>query len=65
MLYTKFQPSISSGSEAKLDFSGLTIFSNSSHFLFPTRLSFIVLKPCSLFMLHVKLENLGCSGFRK
>ena len=32
MLYTKFQPSISSGSGEKLDFSGLTIFSNSSHF---------------------------------
>ena len=29
MLYTKFQPNILSGSGEKVDFSGLTIFSNS------------------------------------
>ena len=33
MLYTKFQPNISSGSGEKVDFSVLAIFSNSSHFL--------------------------------
>ena len=31
MLYTKFQPNIFSGSGAKVDFSGLAIFSNSGH----------------------------------
>ena len=31
MLYTKFQPNILSGSGGKVDFSGLDIFSNSSH----------------------------------
>ena len=34
MLYTKFQPNMSSGSGEKVDFSGLAIFSNSSNFLF-------------------------------
>ena len=63
MLYTKFQPNISSGSGEKVDFKGLAIFSNSSHFFFSTRLNFIGLKPCSLIMLHVKFENHGCSGF--
>ena len=33
MLYTKFQPS---DSGEKVGFSGLAIFSNSGHFLFPT-----------------------------
>ena len=46
-------------------FIGLAIFSNSGHFFFLTRLNFIILKPCSLVMLHVKLENLRCSGFRE
>ena len=31
MLHTKFQPNILSGSGGKVDFSGLDIFSNSSH----------------------------------
>ena len=35
MLYTKFQPNISNGSEEKVDFRGLTIFSNNGHFLIP------------------------------
>ena len=34
MLYTKFQPNISSGSGEKVDFSGLANFSNSGHFQF-------------------------------
>ena len=65
MLYTKFQPNVSSSSGEKVDFSGLAIFINSGHFLFSTRLNFIILKPCSLVMLHVKFENHGCSDFRK
>ena len=32
MPYTKFQPNISSGSEGKIVFSGLAIFSDSGHF---------------------------------
>ena len=32
MLYTKFQPNISSGSGEKVGFSGFAIFSNSGHF---------------------------------
>ena len=31
MLYKIFQPNILSGSGGKVDFSGLTIFSNSGH----------------------------------
>ena len=65
MLYTKFQPNISSGSEGKVYSSGLAIFSNSGHFGLPTSLNFIILKPCSLVMLHVKFENHGCCGFRE
>ena len=57
MLYTKFLPNILSGSGGKVDFSGLAIFSNS--------LNYIILKPCSLVMLHMKFENNGCSGFRE
>ena len=65
MLFTKFLSTMSSGSGEKVDFSGLAIFSNSSHFLFPTSLNFIILKPCCLVMLHVIFENHGCSGFRE
>ena len=32
MLYTKFQPNISSGSGDKVDFSGLAFLSNSGQF---------------------------------
>ena len=35
MLYSKFQPKISSGSGEKVDFKGLAIFSNSGHFYSP------------------------------
>ena len=65
MLYTKFQPNISSGSGRKIDFIGSAIFSNSGHFLFSASLNFNILKHCSLVMLHVKFENHGCSGFRE
>ena len=59
MLYTKFQPNISSVSGAKVDFSGLATFSNSGHFCFPTSLNIIILKSCNLAMLHVKFANHG------
>ena len=32
ILYTKFQPNVSSGSGEKVDIIGLVIFSNSGHF---------------------------------
>ena len=44
-----------------MDFSGLAIFSNRGHIPFPSSLNVIFLKSCSLIMLHVKLENHGCS----
>ena len=31
----------------------------------PGSLNFIILKPCSLVILHVKFENHGSSGFRE
>ena len=65
MLFTKFLPNILSGSGGKVDFSGLAIFSNSGQIWFPSSLNFIFLKPCSLVMLHVKVENPGCIGFKE
>ena len=65
MLYTNFQSNLPSGTGDKVDFGGLAYLSNIGHFLFPTSLNFIILKPCSLIMLHVKFENHGCSGFRE
>ena len=53
MLYTKFQPNISSDSGGKVHFSSLATFSNSGHFRFPTSLNFILL------MLHVNLRTMG------
>ena len=64
MLYTKFQLTRASGSGEKVDFGSLAIFSNSGHLLLPTSLNFIILKPCSLVMQHVKFENHGYSGFQ-
>ena len=49
----------------KVNFIGFTIFSISHHLGFSTRLNIIILKPCSLVMLHVKFENHGYSGFRE
>ena len=54
MLCTKFQPNISSGSGGKVDFKGLSIFSNSGHICFLSSLNFIfpeALQPC-----HVACE---------
>ena len=65
MLLIKFQHNIPSHSEEKLDFIGFAIFSIDGHLRFSTRLNLIILKPCSLVMLHVKFENHGCSGFRE
>ena len=54
MLHTKFQPHKHSGSREKVDFIGFAIFSIGDHLGFSIRLNFIILKPCSLVMLHVK-----------
>ena len=40
MLYTKFQPNVSSGSGEKVDFSDLGIVSTSGHFLIPDQPEF-------------------------
>ena len=61
MLCTKFQPNISSGSGEKVDFSGLAVFSNSSHFFVLNQAEFYH----SETLLHVKFENHGCSSFRE
>ena len=47
------------------DFTSFAIFSNSGHLEFLTRLEFIILKPWSLIMLHMKLKIDGCSGLRE
>ena len=66
MLFTKFQPNISSGSAGKVDFSGLAILATAAIFdSRPVCMHVIILKPCSLVMLHVIFENHGCSGFRE
>ena len=56
MLHAQFQPNISSHSGETVDFIGFAIFSVCGHFGFPTRMNFIILKPCSPTMIHVKFE---------
>ena len=61
MLHTKFQPNILSYSQEKVDFDTKLFPRKVDLMFFPflvsaaTRLSFIILKPCSLVMLHMKL----------
>ena len=62
MLYTKFQPNISSGSGEKVD---LVVLLFLAIFFIPEQPEFIILKPFSLVMLHVKFKNHGCNGFRE
>ena len=59
---TKFQPNTPSRSGEKVDFLGFAIFSIDGHLRFSTRLNFLLLKPYSLIMPYVKVENHGCSG---
>ena len=63
MLRTKFQPNIPSGSGGKNDFIAFAIFSYRGHLGFSARLNFIILKPCSLIMPLLKVENHGYSCF--
>ena len=53
ILNTKFQPNISSHSGENDDFISFAIFSNGGHLEFLTRLTFTILKPWSLLMLHM------------
>ena len=41
------------------------IFSIGRHVGFSTRLNFAIQKPCSLMMLHVKSDNIRCSGSKE
>ena len=65
MIHAKFRLNIHSHSGENIDFIGLAIFSIDDHPGFSTRLNYQILKPCSLVMRHVKLDNHGCSGFRE
>ena len=65
MLHTKSQPNISCHSGEKVNFIGYASFGIGGHLGFSTGLGFIIQKPCSLVMLHVKVDIHGCIGFRK
>ena len=65
ILHIKFQPKIPSRSGENGDFNNFAIFSNGGHFEFSTRLNFIIQKPWSLIMLHMKFKIHGCSGLRE
>ena len=64
ILHKKFQPKIPSRSGENRNFISFAIFSNGGHLEFLTRLNFIILKPWSLIMLHMKFKINGCSGLR-
>ena len=65
IVHTKFQPQIHIRSRENGDFNSFAIFSNGGHLEFSTRLNFIILKPWSLIMLHMKFKIHGCSGLRE
>ena len=60
MLHTKYQPNIPCHSGEKVDFISI-----GSHLGFAPKRNFIILKPQSLVMLHVKLDNHKCCGVRE
>ena len=59
MIHAKFQQNKSSR------FIGFAILSTGGYLGFSTRLNYLVLKPYSLIMIHLKFENHGCSVFRE
>ena len=63
ILHTQFQLNIPSCSGENGDFNSFAIFSNGGHLEFST-LNFIILKPWSLIMLHMKFKIHGCSGLK-
>ena len=65
ILHRKFQPNMSSRSGENDDFISFSIFSNGGHLEFSIRLHFIILKPWSMIMLHMKFKIHGCSGLRE
>ena len=62
ILNTQFQPNIPSRSGENDDLISFAILSNGGHLEFSTRLNFIILKPWSLIMLHMRFKIRGCSG---
>ena len=56
---------ISSGSGEEADFNIFAIFSNSGYLGYLICPNFIILRPWSLIMLHVKFDNNWCYGFRE
>ena len=63
MLHEEFKPEIPSHCLGEnVDFA---IFSISGHLGFSTTPNFIILKPCSQIMVHVKSGKHGCRGFRE
>ena len=62
VLHTKFQPNIPGEND---DFICFAIFSKGGHLEFSTQLIFIILKPWSLIMLHMKFKIHGCSGLEE
>ena len=64
MFHAKFQLNVPICSGENSDFNRFAIFSNSCHLEFSTRLSFIILKPVSLIMLHMKFKIHGWSGLK-
>ena len=65
VIHAKFQPNIPSRSGEKVYFIGVAIFSTGSHLGFSTRVNFLILKPFSLIMPHLKFDNHGRSGFNE
>ena len=59
ILHTKFLPNRPSHSGENDDFNSFAIFSNGGHLEFSTRLNFIVLKPWSPIILHMKFKIHG------
>ena len=57
ILNTKFQQNIPSRSGENGNFNSFAIFSNGGHLEISTRLNFIILKPWSLIMLHMKFKQ--------
>ena len=69
MLHVKFDipcqnsAKISNGSGEKVDIVIFAIFSNGGHLGYSTRLNFIILRPWSQVMLHIKFEKCRCNSF--
>ena len=65
MPHTKFLQNILSSFGEKVDFIDFVILNIGGHLGLSIRLNFIILKPCSLFMLQGEFVNHGCCDFRE